>query len=196
MRRVLLLLCLAGAGCSDDAEICQGFAPWETSAYVLPFATGSSHFVSGGNCETRAGGHLGVKKFGYDFDMPIGTSVAAARAGIVLRTEASHLEGEISETGNYLVVLHEEGTTALYGHITHNGVVVSLGDVVQAGTPIGLSGNTGNTGTSPHLHFSVQSCDPVSRGTAGCPTLPVTFRNTEPNPAGLQVGRVYQALPY
>ena len=85
--------------------------------------------------------------------------VAAARAGIMLRTEASHLEGEISETGNYVVVLHEEGTTALYGHITHNGMMMSLGDVVQAGTPLGLSGNTGNTGTSPHLHM--QSCDPA-----------------------------------
>src|SRR5882762_24525 len=84
MRRVLLLLCLAGAGCSDDAEICQGFAPWETSAYVLPFAAGSSHFVSGGNCETRAGGHLGVKKFGYDFDMPIGTSAMTHVRAIVL----------------------------------------------------------------------------------------------------------------
>jgi murein DD-endopeptidase MepM/ murein hydrolase activator NlpD len=64
---------------------------------------------------------------GPDFDMPIGTPVTAARAGIVLQTEARHLEGEISETGNYVVVLHTEGTTSLYGHISHDGVLVSVG---------------------------------------------------------------------
>src|SRR4051794_10420534 len=108
---VPLLLCVAAAGCaSDDGphDVCQGFAPSETSSYVLPYAVGSSYFVSGGNCETRAGGHLGVKKFGYDFDMPIGTPVTATREGVVLQTEARHLEGEISETGNYVVVLHAE----------------------------------------------------------------------------------------
>jgi hypothetical protein len=56
-----------------------------------------------------------------------------------------------------------------------------------------LSGNTGNTANKPHLHFSVTNCDPVSQGTAQCPTIPVTFRNTDPNPNGLQAGVAYTA---
>lgn len=180
----------------DGGEVCEGFADWHSSQYVLPYAVGSSYFLSGGNCEVRAGGHKGVKKFGYDFDMVIGTSVRAARGGVVLHTEQSHFEGEISETGNYIVVLHEDGTNSLYGHLTHNGVAVAVGDQIQPGALLGSSGNTGNTGTSPHLHFAVQSCDPVTLGTAACPTLPVTFRNTDPNPTGLQIGQTYPAYPF
>jgi murein DD-endopeptidase MepM/ murein hydrolase activator NlpD len=138
-----------------------------------------------------------VKKFGYDFDMAIGTLVLAARAGVVLQADESHLESEVSETGNYVIVEHEDRTTGLYGHLTYNGVAVSVGDSVRAGTVIGYSGKSGNLENHPpQLHFSVQSCDPVSRGTAGCPTLPVTFRNTDANPDGLQAGRIYQARPY
>jgi murein DD-endopeptidase MepM/ murein hydrolase activator NlpD len=82
------------------------------------------------------------------------------------------------------------------GHCRFLGEVV-VGDAVRAGTLIGSSGRTGNLGNlPPQLHFSVQSCDPVSRGTAACPTLPVTFRNTDSNPNGLQAGRFYPARAY
>lgn len=204
MRHVLGMLtislvvgsCASSPTSPDFNDVCEGFADWQASQYVLPYAVGSSYFLSAGNCQQKAGGHNGVKKFGYDFDMAIGTSVRAARAGVVLHTEQSHFdEGETSETGNYIVVLFEDGTNSLYGHLTHNGVAVTVGDTVQPGTLLGYSGKTGNTAT-PHLHFSVQSCDPVTLGTAACPTLPVTFRNTDPNPTGLQAGRVYPALPY
>ena len=57
----------------------------ETSAYVLPYAVGSSYLVSHGNCEPlSSGGHNGVKKFGCDFDMAIGTPVLA---GVVLQAD-------------------------------------------------------------------------------------------------------------
>lgn len=201
-----LILCLTAASrargsvAPDAVETCDGFAAWETSAYVLPYAVGSSYFVSQANCTPAGneGGHRGVKKFGYDFDMLIGTPILAARAGVVLQVEESHVDGQIAFTGldNYVVVEHSDGTTALYGHMTYDGVAVSVGAPVEAGQVIAYSGNTGNTANNPHLHFSVQSCDPVSRGTNGCPTLPVTFRNTDPNPDGLHVGRAYQARPY
>jgi murein DD-endopeptidase MepM/ murein hydrolase activator NlpD len=195
---LIALSCARAPTAPDVVEVCDGFAAWETSAYVLPYAVGSSYLVSHGNCEPlSSGGHNGVKKFGYDFDMAIGTPVLAARAGVVLQADESHLESEVSDTGNYVVVEHDDRTTALYGHITYNGVAVSAGDNVRAGTLIAYSGKTGNLENHPpQLHFSVQSCDPVSRGTAACPTLPVTFRNTDPNVDGLHAGRVYQAGPY
>ena len=197
---MLIILSVGSCGTSPTSptsnEVCEGFADWQTSQYVLPYVVGASFNVSGGNCEVRAGGHKGVKKFGYDFDMAIGTSVRAARAGVVLHAEQSHREGEISETGNYIVVLHDDGTNSLYGHLTHNGAAVAVGDMVQAGSVLGFSGNTGNTGTSPHLHFAVQVCDVVTLGTAACATLPVTFRNTDPNPKGREINRTYPAYPY
>ena len=151
--------------------------------------------VEQGNCSPPGNGHRGVTRFGYDFGMPIGTPVQAAREGTVRQVEESHRDGQVAATGsdNYIVLEQRDGTTALYGHLTANGAVVEVGDEVAARTVIGFSGNTGNTGGRPHLHFSVQMCDPVSLGTAACPTLPVNFRNTDRNPNGLQAGRAYTA---
>jgi murein DD-endopeptidase MepM/ murein hydrolase activator NlpD len=127
--------------------------------------------------------------------MPIGTTVTAARGGTVTHVEESHFDGELAPTGkdNFLVILHGDGTTALYGHFTHDGISVSVGQGVSAGDLIGLSGNTGNTANKPHLHLSASGCDPVTNGTAACPTRPMTFSNTDPNPQGLQAGRSYTA---
>ena len=60
---------------------------------------------------------------------------------------------------NFVRILHDDGTMALYAHLKTDGVLVRVGQQVQAGQQIGLSGNTGFT-TGPHLHFAVQ----VNRG--------------------------------
>jgi murein DD-endopeptidase MepM/ murein hydrolase activator NlpD len=90
----------------------------------------------------------------------------------------------------------DDRTTTLYGHLTHDGAAVSIGDRVAQGALLGFSGNTGNTGNKPHLHLSAASCDPGALGTNNCPTLAVNFRNTEPNPRGLERGRSYAAQAY
>ena len=110
-----------------------------------------------GNCAPRGSGHRGVNRFSYDFDMPVGTPFIAARGGTIVEVEESHFDGQIAPSGldNYIMVRHEDGTAALYGHITHDGASVAVGDLVQRGAALGFSGNTGNTGNIPHLHFSV-----------------------------------------
>jgi murein DD-endopeptidase MepM/ murein hydrolase activator NlpD len=127
--------------------------------------------------------------------MSLGTPITASRAGTVLQVEESHVDGEIAAVGkdNYLVILHADGTNALYGHLTHDGATVGVGDVVEQGDLVAYSGNTGNTGGIPHLHVSVQNCDPVAMGTGTCPSQPLTFSNTEPNPTGLAIGHSYLA---
>jgi murein DD-endopeptidase MepM/ murein hydrolase activator NlpD len=127
--------------------------------------------------------------------MPIGSSIAAMRAGTVADVEESHLDGQVAATGfdNYLVIRHDDGSTALYGHLTHDGATVAVGDMVTRGEIVALSGNTGNTAGIPHLHVSVQDCDPVTIGTSSCPSRPLTFSNTDPNPAGLINHRTYTA---
>ena len=188
------------AGCGGGSptapeETCGGFGDWRASLYVLPYAPGAAYVVDQGNCSPPGNGHRGAARYGYDFLTPIGSVIVAARAGTVVQVEESHRDGEVGPTGldNLLVVAHGDGTTALYGHLTRDGALVARGDEVAQGDVIGLSGNTGNTGNRPHLHFSVASCDPVERGTAACPTLPVNFRNTEANPEGPLVGRTYRA---
>lgn len=169
---------------------CGPFPDWQTSPYVLPYQAGASYFVSQSNCTN--GGHQGPYRYSYDFAMPIGTTVTAARAGVVADIRAHFRDGQRGEhESNWIKVRHADGTLAAYAHLTHNGALVKIGEPVVAGQTIGLSGNTGNTGGRPHLHFHLSSCaEPVR-----CGTLPVTFRNTDPNPDGLRGQRFYPALP-
>ena len=180
-----------------DNEVCGGYADWQSSRYVLPYGVGDVFQVIQGNCAPPGNGHRGANRYSYDFSMPVGTPFVAAREGTVVEVEQSHFDGQIAATGfdNYIVVRHDDGTAALYGHLTHDGASVTVGEVVQQGRVLGRSGNTGNTANIPHLHFSVQSCDPVAGGSANCPTVPSTFHNTDANPKGLEVGRTYRALP-
>ena len=54
-----------------------------------------------------------------------------------------------------------------------------------------MTGDTGDVGTFPHVHFNITTCG----NNLGCDTLPVTFRNTSPNPNGLVQGESYEAGP-
>ena len=170
---------------------CGPFPDWQSSLYVLPYPVGSTHYVNQSNCTN--GGHQGPYKYSYDFVMPIGTKVTAARAGVVADVRANFRDGQHGlREANWVKIRHEDSTIAAYSHLTENGALVKTGDRVVAGQLIGLSGNTGNTGGLPHLHFHLCPCsEPVD-----CGTLPVTFRNAGPNPDGLEGKRHYLALPY
>jgi murein DD-endopeptidase MepM/ murein hydrolase activator NlpD len=203
MRSAALVFAFAASmmGCGSDldsTEACEGFGDWQSSPYVLPYAVGASYLLDQGNCSPPGNGHRGVTKFGYDFLMPIGTPIYAARAGVVTQAIDSNFDGQVAATGfdNLVIIRHDDGTTTLYGHLTHDGAIVDIGDRVLQGALVGYSGNTGNSGNKPHLHLSAASCDPSAFGTANCPTLPMNFRNTDANPQGLERGRSYAAHAY
>jgi hypothetical protein len=103
-------------------------------------------------------------RYALDFAADIGTPVVAARAGTVMQVEAGfRMAGEKKEAfaghANFVRILHDDGSMALYAHLRTGGVLVRVGEQVQGGQQIALSGNTGFS-TGPHLHFSVQ----VNRG--------------------------------
>jgi murein DD-endopeptidase MepM/ murein hydrolase activator NlpD len=169
-------------------ENCPGaYPPQETSPYVLPYEPGQSFVVGGGNC---GGGHrLGTwEQYAYDIQMPIGTRLVAARDGEVIRVEERFANGtRISGQENGIEVRHTDGTIAGYWHLTTNGALVEVGDRVEQGQIIALSGDSGNS-LLPHLHFEVlQGCSFF------CSSIPVTFRNTRPHPRGLIKGESYRA---
>lgn len=173
--------------------MCQGYASWRTSPYVLPYPVGEGYTVSQGNCSS--GGHSGAARYAYDFWMPVGTLVTAARAGIVETVIEIYQDGDHAPShANLVRVRHEDGTYAVYAHLTHNGALVAEGTPVERGSRIGRSGNSGATGGKPHLHLDFAPCLVISAGE--CATLPVTFSNTDPNPNGLQFGHHYVAMAY
>ena len=91
-----------------------------------------------------------------DFEMPVGTEVLAAREGIVMEVKQDSNTGctdkSCAKYGNYIKIIHTDGTIAEYYHLKINGSKVNAGDTVQKGQTIALSGNTGWS-TGPHLHF-------------------------------------------
>ena len=73
-----------------------------------------------------------------------GTPVVAAHAGYV-QVALDSWPG-----GNFVSISSDTGWRTAYAHMAT--VVVESGQYVQAGTPIGAIGSTGNT-TGPHLHY-------------------------------------------
>ncbi len=128
----------------------------DNQLYALPYASGRSYRVLQGYGSRFS--HTGLEEFAVDFDMPVGTPVHAARAGVVARVQESHDLGcwrdGCGRYANYIVILHADGTTGEYYHLEQHGSLVNVGDVVPRGHHIGFSGNTGHT-TMPHLHFAV-----------------------------------------
>lgn len=196
----IVSLAACSGGSSGDATApqpatCTDSVPWQSSDYVLPYTVGESYFVNQASCSGF--GHSGFWLYGYDFTMPIGTVVTAARAGIVVHAQDGASDGDRNNT-NLITVAHEDGSVALYSHLTLNGVLVTIGQSVVAGDTIGFSGDTGNTGGLPHLHFSLHPCGalPGLPGAGACDSIFVNFRNTDDNSTGLQSGRSYEAMPF
>jgi murein DD-endopeptidase MepM/ murein hydrolase activator NlpD len=100
-------------------------------------------------------------RYALDFAADIGTTVVAARAGTVMQVEsdfskAGLVQEKYGGRANFVRIVHDDGTMALYAHLKPEGVLVRVGQRVGAGQQIGLSGNTGFT-TGPHLHFALQA---------------------------------------
>lgn len=123
--------------------------------YSLPYAPGKSFKVTKGFNEPDS--HLGNNKYSIDWGMPEGTPVYAARGGVVadLVDEFAGNGGkDYAKRGNYVCILHDDGTSAYYYHIKQYGSNVKIGQKVQKGSLIAWSGNTGYS-SGPHLHFAV-----------------------------------------
>ncbi|GJM22819.1 MAG: hypothetical protein DHS20C15_27340 [Planctomycetota bacterium] len=166
-----------------DAE----FPEQASSAYVLPYPVGARHNVRQGNGNpTNTHNAKYNSTFAYDFEMPIGSEIVAARGGRVLAVvEQFSDEQHGLADGNYLAIDHGDGSFALYGHLTQNGALVEVGEQVKAGQLIAHSGNSGLS-QAPHLHFVVSQCpEGAPLGGPNCTSIPISFRNTRAHPRGL-----------
>jgi murein DD-endopeptidase MepM/ murein hydrolase activator NlpD len=144
----------------------DAYPPRETSPYLLPWPAGVTYLcVQGNNAVVSHRDADG--EHAWDFAMPVGSDVLAARAGTVVRIVDEH-DGRGADRPNNLVhVDHGDGTTGRYLHLQKGGARVEVGDTVRQGQRLALSGNVGRS-LLPHLHFEVR------RGEA---TIPVSFRD-------------------
>lgn len=161
--------------------------------YLLPYADGSSFRVLQGFGSRFS--HSGGEQYAVDFNMSSGTPVHAARSGVVARIEESNDKGcwedGCGAFANFIVVLHDDGTTGEYYHLQQNGALVAAGDKVIAGQKIGLSGNTGHT-TMPHLHFAVYMATKRGRSQS----VPISFLSGDGVVYEPRRGRRYLAVKH
>ena len=102
---------------------------------------------------------------GTDFVVPVGTPVVSPAAGVVIRVER-----EFDRGGLCVMMLHKHGLITTHNHLGR--ALVQVGQEVQRGVPIALSGASGlDFVTSfflspPHVHFNTwlngQTVDPFA----------------------------------
>lgn len=102
-------------------------------------------------------GQISSRHMGLDLDGEPGDTVVAVTRGVVA------LVDEFLLAGNIVYLNHGAGLLSGYFHLSEQ--LVTEGDTVEAGTPIGRVGATGRV-TGPHLHWVVRygstSVDPRS----------------------------------
>lgn len=102
--------------------------------------------ISGGRYTSGFGRRWGRMHKGVDWACPVGTTVYASCGGTVI--QASYNGGY----GNNVVIQHPDGRMTRYAH--NSKLLVHVGQHVEQGEPIALSGNTGRS-TGPHVHFEI-----------------------------------------
>lgn len=125
--------------------------------YQWPVDSGSCPRISQG-FNGRFSHNKESSQYAVDIALSVGTPIVAARKGVVVNVKDDYHMGGVNDffldKGNYVSILHEDGTFALYGHILLGTAAVKPGDKVNAGTVLAKSGSSGFS-SGPHLHFVV-----------------------------------------
>ena len=108
-------------------------------------------------CDSRVvNSHYGYRRqfgrnhYGTDIKVYLGDTIRAAFTGKVRVVKD---QGRRKGYGKYIIIRHPNGLETTYGHLSKQ--LVKEDQMVKAGEPIGLGGNTGFS-TGPHLHFETR----------------------------------------
>lgn len=164
------------------AALAAPILPWVAQGEFYPFPwRGGPYRLSQGPGGSYS--HQDIRsRYAMDIAMPEGTPIVAARSGRVLDIENNQFGAGPNPSGNFVRVLHSDGSTGVYLHLTRGSVRVQIGQMVGLGTLLALSGNTGHS-NGPHLHFVVQR-----NSGAGWVSIPFQFKQTLQNQPNFALG--------
>ncbi|MEM7370893.1 MAG: M23 family metallopeptidase [Bacteroidota bacterium] len=146
---------------------------------ALPFPKGKTYEIIQGY-KGSFSHNSDYSRYAIDFNLQIGDTICAAADGSVVGVIEGYTYGGNSKRwrpyANFITLYHPQlGLFTQYVHLDHLGSFVAVGDAVQQGQAIGLSGETGFTSVE-HLHFNVLkntesslSSTPVYFGKEGYP---------------------------
>jgi len=112
-----------------------------------------------------------ANEYSYDFDIPLGGEILAARPGEVVEVLEHFPNDQPWPDNNRLQIRHDDGTVARYLHVAQDSIRTEVGDRVEQGEVIALSAMSGTI--DPHLHFAVYRDFPGVEGQ----DVSVNFRN-------------------
>jgi len=123
----------------------------------LPFPKGRKYKVIQGN-NTNHTHNTDWSRYAVDFDLKINDTICSATSGFVVGVIDKYKYGgkgnEWKPYGNFITIYEpSSGFFTQYVHLIENGSFVKLGERIERGQPIGLSGITGQTDTE-HIHFN------------------------------------------
>lgn len=144
-------------------------------ALVYPFPKGRKYkIIQGYNGSFSHNSDF--SRYAIDFSLKVGDTICAAADGYVVGVIEGYKHGgkdrKWRDYANFITLYHPDmNILTQYVHLVENGSLVEVGDTVNGGEPIGLSGLTGFTSIS-HLHFNVISIEPD-----GGKSIPADFNN-------------------
>lgn len=139
---------------TDRLALCQGT---EDCFYKPPWPLGVEYGTVQGNGPGFS--HNGNQLYAFDFSVPEGGELVAARGGVVgdvvenlSKNYNPCVDKNADGPANYVRIDHEDGTFGYYAHLKKDTVSPTVGDRLKRGDPVGQAGNTGRS-CGPHLHF-------------------------------------------
>lgn len=131
----------AWASFNEGRGALDGFIKPSDGRISSPFGFARSYVTVG--CETKTRVH-----WGYDIVGPTGTPIIAPAGGTVVLADP-----DLYYEGGSVFLDHGHGLMSIFIHMSE--IETKVGDVLQAGDPIGKIGATGRV-TGPHLHWAVK----------------------------------------
>ncbi len=156
---------------------CTTDEPPPPTGFWLPLECGMSAKITQGNFGNFS--HQGTSAYAFDFSLGVGTPLVAIADGEVIYVYDKTKPGDPCYNGgdascidkaNLVTLLHGDGTTSLYAHLS--AVKVTVGATVPRGPAVGLSGSSGYS-TGRHAHVARQ--ETCKWGT--CQSIAVSFED-------------------
>jgi murein DD-endopeptidase MepM/ murein hydrolase activator NlpD len=152
--------------------------PVPVDGFRLPYPAGAQYACLQANNQDPT--HRGNWSYAFDFGIPLGNLVAAARAGRVITVVDKYTltctenTFECRNSANYIRLRHIDGSDTLYYHLQNKSALVKVGDWVTSGQPIARSGKTGLVLGPTHLDFTRHRA-------SGWVSIPVSFLDVAEN---------------
>lgn len=118
-------------------------ALWEAHGFGYPL---EAEITSPFGAFRTLNGFFATRHTGWDLRAPVGTPIIAMADGIVAYADVLDIRGD------HLVIDHGYGIFSGYSHLSET--MVEVGDTVQRGQIVAMSGSTGRV-NGPHLHWEV-----------------------------------------